>query len=508
MDASLEVSTAEGVVRGRRSGDVNRWLGIPYASPPVGRWRFRAPQPVQPWSGVRDGTTYGDAAVQHASGSRAGAFVIQPQSEDCLTINVTAPANSSGELRPVMVFIHGGGYFFGCSAMDMYHGNNLAARGDVVFVSLNYRLNAFGYIDFTPFATADGPIDSNLGVRDQVAALQWVQRNIAAFGGDPDNVTIFGESAGGAAVTTLFATPAADGLFHRGIAQSAPVDWAHDADTAADIARGCIAALGIRVGEAAETLRFAPPQRLRRAVSEVARGRLVNKPGEWTLAPVVDGDYLPSHPFDAFADGTAHRVPLIIGRNRNEGSFFSKVLDAIPTTDAKLRRMFATSDSVPLDSIAKHYTEYSPKRAAVCMGADYTFLRPLVATVEGHSRYAPTYTYRYDFAPRTLNLLGFGATHTSEMIAVFGLDRSPAGWALTALGGRKNLRAVTEQVQGHWINIAHHGEPLSSWPRYTATERDTLVFDTHTRVVEDPERDRRLAWATYPRMYSPREGSE
>ncbi|MBO0853554.1 MAG: carboxylesterase family protein, partial [Nocardia sp.] len=198
----LDITTADGVVRGIRRRRILQWRSIPYAAPPVGDLRFRAPQPVTPWSGVRMATEYGNAAMQTRDGARIGPGNPQATSEDCLTLNISAPAERAKEPRPVMVFIHGGGYVFGTSALRLYSGARLALRGDVVVVTLNYRLGGFGYVDFGEFSTPTRKFDSNLGLRDQVAALEWVRRNIAAFGGDPGNVTIFGESAGAHAVVS------------------------------------------------------------------------------------------------------------------------------------------------------------------------------------------------------------------------------------------------------------------------------------------------------------------
>ena len=209
MASTIDIHTVEGVVRGFHENGIARWRSIPYAAPPVGDLRLRAPVPVQPWAGVRDATRFGDAAIQARFGTRVGVRKFQPTSEDALTLNVTAPMRPTGNPRPVLVFIHGGAYVFGTSALKIYSGVHLARRGDAVVVSMNYRLGAFGYLDFRAFGTRKRPFDVNCGLRDQVAALQWVQRNIARFGGDPDNVTIFGESAGANAVVTLLATPSA-----------------------------------------------------------------------------------------------------------------------------------------------------------------------------------------------------------------------------------------------------------------------------------------------------------
>ncbi|MGO4615805.1 carboxylesterase/lipase family protein [Nocardia sp. 2YAB30] len=489
-----DITTADGVVRGRRGRRVARWRSIPYAAPPVGDLRFRAPQPVEPWSGVREATAFTSAAMQHRSGSRLGPRTYQPTSEDALTLNVTAPATSAATPRPVLVFIHGGGYLTGTSALALYSGARLAVRGDVVVVSLNYRLGAFGYVDFGEFGTPEHPFDANLGLRDQVAALEWVRTNITAFGGDPDNVTIFGESAGAHAVLGLLATPAAKGLFHQAISQSPPADWAMTVAEARSFARRCVEALGATPDTAATALRTASANDIRRAVDRTLNRVLREKPGLFPVCPVVDGDFLPRAPTDAIAEGTAHRVPLIIGTNRDEGTLFARFIDELPTTPDRLRAALAHSGDGAESRIAAAYSDYPRPKAAVRAGGDFTFWRPSVAVMEGHSRYAPTYAYRYDFAPRALHLAGLGATHATELIPVFGGGDSPFVRALTAAGGRRGLLAVTDQCQDNWLAFARTGTPLPSWPAYTEARRTTLVIDYPTRLEHDPDKAKRLAW--------------
>ncbi|WP_327110260.1 carboxylesterase/lipase family protein [Nocardia sp. NBC_01730] len=489
-----DISTADGVVRGRRGRRVSRWRSIPYAAPPIGGLRFRAPQPVEPWSGIRQATEFTSAAMQHRSGSRTGPRTYQPTSEDALTLNVTAPATPAATPRPVLVFIHGGGYLTGTSALALYSGARLAVRGDVVVVSLNYRLGAFGYIDFGEFGTPEHPFDTNLGLRDQVAALEWVRTNIAAFGGDPDNVTIFGESAGAHAVLSLLATPAAKGLFHQAISQSPPADWAMTVAEARAFARRCVDALGVTPDTATTALRTASANDIRRAVDRTLNRLLQEQPGLFPVCPVVDGDFLPRAPIDAIAEGTAHRVPLIIGTNRDEGTLFARFIDELPTTPDRLRAALARSGDDVESRIAAAYSGYPRPKAAVRAGGDFTFWRPSVTVMEGHSRHAPTYAYRYDFAPRALHLAGLGATHATELIPVFGGGATPFGRALTAAGGRRGLLTVTDQFQDNWLTFARTGAPLPSWPAYTEARRSTLVIDYPSRLEHDPDKAKRLAW--------------
>ena len=405
----LQITTAEGAVRGCTKGGVRRWRSIPFAAPPVGDLRLRAPAPVQPWTGVRDATRFADAAIQNRRTSANAFGRIQRQSEDCLTLNVVAPCESRTTPRPVMVFIHGGGYLMGTSAVELYSGANLVKRGDVIVVSINYRLGALGYVDFSQFSTPERPFDSNLGLRDQVAALEWVQRNIAAFGGDPGNVTIFGESAGAAAITTLLATPAAEGLFHRAIAESSPADWAVSSDTAAEFGRRCVEFLGVDEPEnnreaAAKMLSTVEGYSIFRAGIRLMERDLEKAPGIFPMVPVVDGDYLPKAPIQAMADGTAHRVPLIIGTNRDEGTLFAKYFDYLPTRKDRIDVMLGGDEGSPADGLLARYPGYPEAVAAVEFGGDYMFWRPTIEACEAHSAYAPTFNYRYDYVPKVFRL--------------------------------------------------------------------------------------------------------
>ncbi|ONM48371.1 carboxylesterase/lipase family protein [Nocardia donostiensis] len=493
MVGSTDITTTDGVVRGHRGRRVIRWRSIPYAAAPVGDLRFRAPQPVQPWAGVRDATEFGAAAIQPKFGVRIGPRQFQEMSEDSLTLNVTAPVTRSGSPRPVLVFIHGGGYLFGTSALGLYSGSRLAVGGDVIVVSLNYRLGVFGYVDFGAFATETRPFDANIGLRDQIAALTWVQANIAAFGGDPGNVTIFGESAGAHAVLTLLATPAAEGLFHRAIAQSAPADWGLSPDDARAFAHRCLDRLGATPENASKVLVEADPHDLRRAFGRTAKSVMRGQPGFFPTAPVIDGELLPRAPIDAITGGHAHRVPLIIGTCRDEGRLFAKFADELPTTPERLRSALAHSGEAE-SKVLGAYPGFPREDVAIRAGGDYVFWRPSVAAMTGHSRYAPTYAYRYDFAPRALHLAGLGATHATDLIPVFGAGSAPVFRALTALGGRRGLQSVTRQFQDNWLRFAHTGAPLPSWPQYTEKRRSTLIIDAPSRIEHDPDQEKRIAW--------------
>lgn len=484
----LDVTTAEGVVRGRRWRGLLTWRGIPYAAPPVGQWRFQPPQPMRPWSGVRDAVAFGHSAPQ-----RRG----RDTNEDCLTLNVVAPATAAERPRPVMVFIHGGAYSAGTSANPIYCGDHLARRGDLVYVSLNYRLGALGFLDFGEYSTPRTTFESNLGLRDQIAALRWVHRNIAAFGGDPDNVTIFGQSAGGGAVLDLMSAPAAEGLFARAIAESPPAAAAYPVEYSRDCARQFLDILGSKPSDAAEALLSAPANALVAAAHTLVANHVDEQPGRRPIAPIFGDSVLPEHPLDAFENGTAHRVPLIIGTNAHEGRIFPIFLDIMPTNHARIEKMFAQTDLAVKTRAIAAYPGYPRRHAATDLGGDIVYWEPAILCAQGHTQYAPTYSYRFDFAPRLFHLMGLHATHGGEFAAVFGLGDEFFGRVSTLLGGRAGLRAVTETVQSHWLNFVRCGQPRPSWPAYSAERRETLIIDETPRVENDPNRDRRLAWIGY-----------
>jgi para-nitrobenzyl esterase len=491
---ATEVRTADGVVRGLAGRRVLRWRSLPYAAAPVGELRLRAPQPVRPWSGVREAVEFGSVAPQHKIGARIGPRRVLPIGEDCLTLNVTAPPTPSDTPRPVLVFVHGGGYTFGTGALTLYSGARLALRGDVIVVSINYRLGALGYLDFSEFSTAARPFDSNLGLRDQVAALEWVRRNIAAFGGDPDNVTVFGESAGGHAVVSLLATPAAAGLFHRAIAQSAPADWVLNTVESRTFARRVLDKLGVAPENAATALSEVPAEELRHAMERALGKVLRQQPGSFPIAPVVDGDFLPRPPLEALAEGSAHPVPLIIGTNRDEATLFKRFDPSLPTTPDQLRQALARCGDDYENRIVAAYPGYPKPRVAVRIGGDFVFWRPSIAAAQGHSRHAPTYMYRLDYAPPAARLAGLHATHALDLIPVFGAVDTVLGRSLCPTGGYRQFLAVQNEFQENWLAFARTGKPLPSWPEYTEIRRATRIIDAPARVEVDPDNAKRIAW--------------
>ena len=504
-DARL-VETDAGAVRGVRRGGVRSWRGIPYGGSTGGERRFRSPSPAQGWDGVRDAAEFGPVAPQNRRGQFIGAHPGLPRSEDCLSVNVLAP-DEPVEGRPVMVFIHGGAYSVGSSGEYPRQGELLVRRHGVVYVSLNYRLGALGWLDFRRYSSARHPLECNLGLRDQVLALDWVRRNIAAFGGDPGNVTLFGESSGANSVTTLMAVPSAEGLFARAIAQSSPANAVYTPEVAARWAAEYVSTLSRLVDDddlesdsgedAAAMLHTADPVLLAEATTQLSLRTPDENPGTISLAPVIDGEFLPQRPLDAFADGTAHPIPLLIGTNDREGSLFVGRISILPTTKPRIRAIFANTRKKSRKAIKRQYPGLPERRPAADFAGDFTFWFPSVKVGERHSRHAPVYFYRFDAAPRMPRLIGLDATHGLDLFALFEKFDTLTGAGLTLLGGRRLYREVGRRMQQHWTSFAASGAPGPSWPAYDEADRRTLVFDRADRVELDPRSAKRIAWQEF-----------
>lgn len=505
----LDISVAGGIVRGVREGPLLAWRGIPYAAAPVGALRFRAPRPVVPWVGIRDASAYGNVAPQAYRGQFKGVGPGVPSGEDCLSVNVLKMDASPQSRRglPVMVFIHGGGYSAG-SSQDLFgQGEGFVRSGRVLYVSFNYRLGALGYLDFSRYSTAKRPIQSNLGLRDQVAALAWVRRNIHRFGGDPRNVAVFGESAGGNAVTTLMATPSARRLFARAIAQSAPANAVYTPAVTTRWAGEIVASLRATAVRQHGTIAWSTPAgtlldaatatELVEAALDLQIRTPDADPGMFCLAPVVDGDFLPQHPIDAFRTGRAHRVPMIIGTNDREGSVFRGRVDILPRSAGRIRALFQRAPVEARKPMRDAYPGLPGRHAAADFGGDYAFWYPSVAVGGLHSRFAAVHAYRFDVAPRLLRMLDLDATHGLELFALFDRTDEPLARAITALGGREAFEQAGERMRNYWLDFACTGGIAETWPAYTERERLTLIIDGTDRVESDPRRERRLAWRAF-----------
>lgn len=480
----LLVETKYGPVRGRQEGPVHVWRGLPYAQAPVGEGRFRAPQPPQPWNEVRGATTFGAVAPQLSVGLesrfnvRPGAAQLPAQSEDCLFLNVWAPA-APGKY-PVMVWVHGGSFVTGSGSMPLYDGARFAAQGEVVVVTLNYRLGVLGFLHLADLGQG---FDNNLGLLDQVAALVWVRDNIAAFGGDPGRVTIFGESAGAMSIAALLGMPAAEGLFQAAILQSGAVR-AQPPERAKAVVQGMLRELG--VGDPA-ALRTLPVEALLQAAQRLLR----TFQGGLPFQPVLDGATLPANPLETLAAGTWAGVPLLLGTNHDEGNLF------VPpdATGQHLERLL-TPYTGPEQALALASGYPATPAGHSALLTDMVFWLPALQVAERQLPHAPIWMYRFDWSVPSGQPVP-GAFHALELAFVWDALDLPA--AQIFLSNAPAPQPLAEAMHRAWLAFAHHHAPngpgLLSWPRYELPARATLIFNTESHVEENPQRARRELWA-------------
>ena len=419
----------------------------------------------------------------------------QPMSEDCLTLNVVTPTSPPDAPLPVMVFIHGGGYFMGSSATPIYDGAALARQG-CVYVSVNYRLGALGCLDLSSLSDDDHTFDDNLYLRDLVMALRWVRENIAVFGGDPEKVTIFGESAGAHAVATLLAVPAAKGLFAQAISESPAAGLVRTPEIAAEYATKFAELVGAAAGPGnrAAAVMAARPTELVAAFERLIVAGQREMLGAFAAGPTSGTEYLPVDPVEAMRGGHAHRVPLIVGTNAEEARLFGRFIKLLPMTEPMIERLLSGTEPAERERITSAYPGYPDPAACIQFGGDFAFGSAAWQIAEAHSKHAPTYLYRYDYAPRTLRWSGLGATHATELLAVFDVYRTTFGKLLTAAADRKTALRVSDDVQSRWRAFAKTGVPGEDWPAYADPQRAVRVFDRRGRVEFDPHADRRQAW--------------
>jgi para-nitrobenzyl esterase len=490
---SLTVLTSAGAVRGTTARGVHRWMGIPYAASPVGELRWRAPRPAPPWEGVRPAVDAGPAEPQQGNPFAGGIPTSFPRSEDCLNLNVFAPVDA--DALPVMVFIHGGAYRTGAGGIPIYDGTRLAQHG-VLVVTINYRLGVFGSMDLRALNGDGIEFDANCTLRDQIAALQWVHDEIAAFGGDPGRVTIVGESAGGNSITTLLGTPSAHHLMHGAIAQSPHPQTAHAADKKAEHAHELVRRLGLDPAHAARELLRVPAPRLQTVAQQLDDDVTAATPLVAVFSPTLDDDLLPEHPLAAFRAGRANPVPLVIGTNHDESSLFAKSKTPIlPTTPDRVELLVRGTDPGAWDRIRALYATRPWTEA----GGDGVFQVPSIEVAEAHAAHGnPVWMYRFDHASPSMRAIGLGAAHGTELPYLFGTFGSSLGRLITFTDSPRTKRRVHDVLAGSWTSFVRTGVPEHrgwEWPRYSDGDRAVLAIDTVSRVLHDPDADVRRAWS-------------
>ena len=489
----LLVKTSQGQIKGDIEKNICVWKGIRYAKAPVGDLRFRDPQAPDNWAGIKEATTFGAVAPQFKK------ILIgnELQNEDCLFLNVWSPA-ADGKKRPVMVWLHGGGFVGGSGSSDMYDGTNIATRGDVVVVTINYRLGPLGFMYFNNLPGSKGKFDDNLGIKDQVAALKWVKENIAAFGGDPDAVTIFGESAGGISVETLMALPSAQGLFKRAIIESGPAGDVWTPQLATKVTTLYLKELGV-TPDSLYKLKLLPVDTLMSAMMRLMKIMIADPSLPKTCAPTVDGTFLPYDLLTAIKNGQSKGVGLLIGTNRNEANLFArKKLSMLPVNEEQLKPYLARFKPAEQKQIIGAYKEYPTKAGILDLLTDGIFTMPSIRFAEFQSAYANTYMYRFDWTSEPLKWVGLRACHALEVPFVFNTFNTKLGKKILLLSNRKKIHQISDQMQQEWINFARTGNPntpgTDTWKKYEPATRATLIYDKKCYDCQDPKSVQRTAW--------------
>jgi para-nitrobenzyl esterase len=505
------VETSSGKLRGTVIEGVATFKAVPYAAPPVGAHRFLPPAQVASWPGIRDATAYAGRAPQ--AGLRAatraeletfsGTPDTSPDSEDCLTLHVWSPSTTNGAKRPVMVWLHGGAFSYGSANSERLRGSRLAKRGDVVVVTVNHRLNIFGHLDLSSVGGSDYRHSGNAGVLDLIAALAWVRDNIAHFGGDPGNVTIFGESGGGGKVSTLLAMPAAVGLFHKAIIQSGAAVRLRTKERALQLTELVLKELGI-TATAIDQLQHLPVARLLAAIKPAERAlgvspfRLFDR---YPFGPVVDGDVLPRQPFDPDAGDIMNDIPLIIGDMKDETASFLAPDDLVwhrTLTEAQMVDRVHAIAGVDTNRVVETYRRLypgaSPADRLIATTTDCNFRIRSLTLAQRRSAKATAPVWMYSFEWETPVLGGkMKAPHAMDVPFTFDtIDLT------NATDGSATARRLAETMSGVWAAFARNGVPdhhsIPHWPAYRVPERATLIFDAECRISNDHRRETRALW--------------
>jgi carboxylesterase type B len=490
------VKTQYGEVRGNVADGVNTFKGIPYAAPPFGANRLRPPQPVEPWGGIREALAYGQKSPQVPYPPQIEGFVpeLTTSGEDCLSLNIWSPARGSAG-QPVMVWIPGGMFEFHATGASPWYDGSRFARDGIVCVTINYRVGADGFLYL-----GDGT--TNLGLLDQVAALEWVQENIAAFGGDPGNVTIFGESAGGMSVGTLLSMPRAEGLFRRAIAQSGAAHNAISASTAQRVGQRLAEKLGVEATR--EAIAAVPIDRLLQAQTELRADLIAHPdPERWggevvatmmPWQPVVDGDIIPARPIDRIAAGASTDIDVLVGTNTDEHRLFLVPDGVIEHFTNEALTAVVASYGLPVEAtLAAYRAAYpgaSPGDLLAAIQTDWYWRIPAIRLADAHAQNAQTAsTYMYEFAWRSPQFNGLlGACHALEIPFVF----DTLGKGTEPLLGTAPPQKLADTMHAAWVAFATHGD--CGWPKYDLSRRATMRFEIRSEVVDDPRSAERALW--------------
>ncbi len=491
----VQATTASGRVEGERQSSVIAFRGIPYAASPIGAKRFRPPEPPPAWTGVRPALDFGPACPQiiDADLTENNNAVM---AEDCLTLNVWTPKVDHRK-RPVLFWIHGGAYVVGSSRNTWYDGSRLAARGDVVVVSINYRLGAWGFLSLGSFGPEYAG-SANNALLDMVAALQWVRQNIEAFGGDPARVTIFGESAGASAAGALLSMPASEGLFAGAILQSG-VPSARSKD---GLQRQNRLAEEFMKLAGARTPADLIPKSMQHLL-QVQQQIFSSHSELGTFVPSVDGSVIPDQPFAVVSGGRGHRVPILIGTTLEEMRYFSTVedlgLERKPRALLMEQLQANAGDRAQeiLDTYQRLYPAWGD--AVVQIASDAIMRLPSIRLAQAASAHQPVYMYLFTYRSNS-TYRNFGSAHAMELPFVFGTEDLPEAMAFTGRDPRRH--ALADAMMDTWIAFARTGNPTRAsgprWPAYDPAARSTMELGTTIRLAQDPLAEQRKAWGEEP----------
>lgn len=511
-DHKMIVSTESGKIEGSHLNNLYLFKGIPYAAPPVGNLRWMRPQPAPQWDGIRPAKQFGPIAPQTVLPNAAMESLRfeQPQSEDCLLLNIWTPAPDDAQ-RPVMVWIHGGAFNMGSGSEPTSNGMLLSSRGDVVVVSINYRLGLLGFLNLDIVTNGKIPSTGNEGLFDQIAALRWVRDNIVAFGGDPGNVTVFGESAGAMSIGCLLAMPESKGLIHKAILQSGVGSTVSLLDAGAMLAEKLLDRLNIKPDDT-DALRNLSVEQILNANQQLKQefARKNEEDARITVtAPVIDGRTIPETPLEAIKKGSAAGISVIAGTNLEEWKLLCMGDANLPQLDepgllSRLDYYLPTGHSANL--VEAYRKARSSRRQDTCIPellkaiqTDRMFRIPCLKFVDAQSRHSPS-TYNYLFTWESPALNGsLGACHALDIGFVFG-SCDPAFH-----GEGTEADQLSLQMQNAWLNFARNGDPscdcLETWLPY-GREKHTMVFGRETSLQQAPFSKERIAWEKIPDFFT------
>ena len=509
LERSPIVETASGRVCGTISNGVHVFKGIPYGASTEGANRFMPPRKPDPWTGVREATDYAGRSPQAAAGAQRpelatvwGPVDTLPVGEDCLTLHVWTPALDTAK-RPVMVWLHGGAFSYGSANSPRYDSTNLARRNDVVVVAVNHRLNIFGHLDLSAVGGERFAQSGNAGLLDLVAALEWVREHAARFGGDPGNVTIFGQSGGGGKVSALLAMPCAKGLFHKAIVQSGASVRFAEPDRTTRLADAVLKHLGLGANQL-DALQALPLARLQEAVDSAQK--TLPKPrlpllDRYNFGPVIDGSLLPAHPFDPAAPSVSDEVPVLIGGTKDESAIFLAPDDAVwnrTITEDELRKRIAAVAGDATDALLAYYKQRDPgaspsdRLITILTASNFGVRSTMLAERKVARGKAPVWMYSFDWeSPAYDGRLK--SPHSMDVPFVFD--------TLHVIGEahrKPRAQPLADRVSKAWASFARTGDPghstLPAWPAYDPTRRATMTFDDVCRVVDDLDGEVRPLW--------------